>query len=145
MARFQESKFVSDEFSIWGGSLVKGEDGLYHMFYSRWPKKLGWEWVNYSEVAHAVSASPFGPFKHSDVALPERGAAFWDGSATHNPTIHKFDGKYYLYYMGNYGDKKVVSVLKVNKELTGNIEIINELGWPWQTLLTGLGLVVINL
>lgn len=99
-----------DSISIWGGSVVKGDDGLYHMFYSRWPKQIGWEWVNYSEIAHAVSESPFGPFKHLDVALPDRGKEFWDGSCTHNPTIHKFDGKYYLYYMGNFGNKEIVSV-----------------------------------
>lgn len=99
-----------DSLSIWGGSVVKGEDGLYHMLYSRWPKNIGWEWVNYSEVAHAVSKSPLGPYKHVDVALDERGESFWDGSATHNPTVHKMNGKYYLYYMGNFGDKKIVSV-----------------------------------
>ncbi|SDX89177.1 Glycosyl hydrolases family 43 [Lutibacter oricola] len=99
-----------DSISIWGGSVVKGEDGLYHMLYARWPKKIGWEWVNYSEVAHATSKSPFGPFKHVDIALDERGEKFWDGSATHNPTVHKMNGKYYLYYMGNFGDKKIVSV-----------------------------------
>ena len=106
----EKSVFRNDSLSIWGGSMVKGEDGLYHMFYSRWPKNIGWEWVNYSEVAHAVSESPFGPFEHKDVTLPDRGAEFWDGSTTHNPTVHEFNGKFYLYYMGNTGDKKIVSV-----------------------------------
>lgn len=104
-----KSVFKNDSLSIWGGSLVKDEDGVYHMFYSRWPKNIGWEWVNYSVVAHAVSNSPFGPFEHKDVALPDRGAEYWDGSCTHNPTIHKFNGKYYLYYMGNTGNKKIMS------------------------------------
>ncbi|MEM9983634.1 MAG: sucrase, partial [Bacteroidota bacterium] len=36
--------FVSDSLSIWGGSLVKGEDDLYHLYYSQWPKAIGWEW-----------------------------------------------------------------------------------------------------
>lgn len=98
------SVFESDTMSIWGGSLVKGEDGLYHMYYSRWPKNLGWAWVTHSEVAHAISKSPFGPFKFQDVALPVRGAEYWDGLCTHNPTVYHFDGKYYLYYMGNTGD-----------------------------------------
>ncbi|MBK1878947.1 glycoside hydrolase family protein [Pelagicoccus mobilis] len=102
------AKFESEEKSIWGGSLVKGKDGLYHMFYSRWDKALGWAWVTHSEIAHAVSKSPFGPFEHKDVALPIRGAEYWDGLCTHNPTVHEFDGKYYLYYMGNTGDGKVV-------------------------------------
>jgi len=105
-----ESVFVNDSLSIWGGSLIKGDDGLYHMFYSRWPKKLGWEWVTYSEIAHATSKSPLGPFTHKDVALPMRDHSKWDGTTTHNPSIHKFDGKYYLYYMGNTGDLKTPSV-----------------------------------
>lgn len=104
------ASFVSDSMSIWGGSLVKGEDGVYHMFYARWPRAPGWVWVTHSEIAHAVSHSPFGPFEDMDVSLPDRGPEYWDGMCTHNPTIHKFDGKYYLYYMGNTGDKKVVGV-----------------------------------
>jgi len=106
----ERSVFRSDTMSIWGGSVVKGEDGLFHMYYSRWPKALGWAWVTDSEIAHAVSDSPFGPFKFRDVALPRRGAAYWDGWCTHNPTIHKFGAKYYLYHMGNTGDGRVVSV-----------------------------------
>lgn len=99
-----KSKFEDDTWSIWGGSIVKGHDGTYHMFYSRWKKELGWAWVTHSEIAHAVSDSPFGPFKHKDIALPVRGEQFWDGLCTHNPTVHKFGEKYYLYYMGNTGD-----------------------------------------
>lgn len=102
------AQFISDTMSIWGGSLIKGGDGMYHLFYSRWKKDLGWAWVTHSEIAHAVSDSPFGPFKFSDVTLPVRGEAYWDGLCTHNPTIHKFNGKYYLYYMGNTGDGKIV-------------------------------------
>ncbi|MFY0628538.1 MAG: glycoside hydrolase family protein [Reichenbachiella sp.] len=130
-----------DSLSIWGGSVTKGEDGLYHMLYSRWPKKIGWEWVNYSEIAHAVSDSPFGPFKHKDVALPDRGEEYWDGSCTHNPTIHKFDDKYYLYYMGNKGDKKIVSVpgkAKINWVHRNNqrigVAVADDPNGPWKRL-----------
>ncbi|MEM9829319.1 MAG: glycoside hydrolase family protein [Bacteroidota bacterium] len=105
----RESVFVNDSLSIWGGSLVKGEDGLYHMYYSRWPKRLGWAWVTDSEIAHAVATSPFGPFEFKDVALGRTGKEEWDGWCTHNPTVHKFGGKYYLYYMGNTGEGEVVN------------------------------------
>ena len=99
------AKFSDPSFNIWCGSAVKGDDGTYHMFYSRWPRKLGHlAWVTHSEVAHAVSGSPFGPWQHQDVALPARGTNFWDGSCTHNPTVIRINGKFYLYYMGNYGD-----------------------------------------
>jgi len=60
-------------------------------------------WVTNSEIAHAVSNSPFGPFEFKDIALVPRGNKYWDGLVTHNPTVHKFDGKYYLYYMGTTG------------------------------------------
>lgn len=105
-----QSVFRNDSLSIWGGSLVKGEDGMYHMYYSRWPKKLGWAWVTDSEIAHAVSESPFGPYTFKDVALGRTKKEDWDGWCTHNPTVHKFNGKYYLYYMGNTGNGEVTSV-----------------------------------
>ena len=99
------AKFEDPDYYIWCGTLVKGDDGTYHLFYSRWPRRLGHNaWVTHSEVAHATAASPFGPFTHRDVALPARGAPWWDGHDTHNPTVHRFGGKYYLYYTGNTGD-----------------------------------------
>jgi hypothetical protein len=106
----RSSVFISEEFSHWGGSVVEGDDGQYHMFYSRWPKKLGWSWVVDSEIAHAVSKNPFGPFEFKDVALPRRGREHWDGWCTHNPTVHKFGNKYYLYHMGNTGDGVLTGV-----------------------------------
>lgn len=102
------SVFSNDTMSIWGGSLVKGEDNKYHMYYSRWPKAPGWVWVTHSEIAHAVSDSPFGPYTFQDVALPARGKEFWDGMDTHNPTVIKSKGRYYLYHMGNTGDGEIV-------------------------------------
>jgi hypothetical protein len=97
--------FEHPDWCIWCGSAVHGDDGKYHLFYSRWPAKLGHlAWVTHSEVARAVSDSPNGPYRHVDVVLPARGGKFWDGSCTHNPTILRVGKKFCLYYMGNYGD-----------------------------------------
>jgi predicted GH43/DUF377 family glycosyl hydrolase len=94
-----------DGYYIWGATMIKGDDSLYHVFYSRWPDSLGFNaWVTHSEIAHAVSKSMFGPYQFYGIALNKRASDFWDGLCTHNPTIHKFNGKYYLYYMGNTGD-----------------------------------------
>jgi len=88
------AKFSDPDFNIWCGSAIKGDDGKFHLFYSRWPRKLGHlAWVTHSEVAHAVSDSPFGPWKYHDVALPARGTNFWDGSCTHNPTVIRIGAK----------------------------------------------------
>ncbi len=97
--------FESSDWCIWCGSAVRGDDGKYHLFYSRWPSKLGhYAWVTHSEVARAVADSPNGPYRHVDVVLPARGEKFWDGSCTHNPTILRVGKKFCLYYMGNVGD-----------------------------------------
>ena len=104
---------LSEEgYYVWGASVVKGNDGVYHMFYSRWKEEYGFNaWVTNSEIAHATSEKPEGPFKYVDVALLPRGAEFWDGLTTHNPSVQKFDGLYYLYYMGNTGDGVVMNKL----------------------------------
>ncbi len=99
------ARFFDPEYEIWCGSAIKGEDGTYHMFYSRWLRSLKHEaWVTHSEVARATSDSPFGPWKHQSVIMPPRGDGFWDGDCTHNPTVIRSDGRYYIYYMGNHGD-----------------------------------------
>ena len=106
------ARFGDPTFDIWCGSMVPGDDGKYHLFYSRWPHALGHlAWVTHSEIAHAVADHPLGPYTHQDVALPARGRDFWDGLCTHNPTVQRFGGTYYLYYMGNTGDGRALPTL----------------------------------
>lgn len=95
--------FQSKDWWVWGSSVVKGYDGKYHMFVSRFPKSLPFHpgWMVASEIVHATADSPQGPYKFSEVALPSRGAQYWDGRSTHNPRILKHNGKYYLIYMGS--------------------------------------------
>jgi hypothetical protein len=129
------AKFIDNDWFIWGGSLVKSEaDGLYHLYYSRWPKELGMRaWVSHSEIAHAVSDSPFGPFVFKDVALPFRGRDYWDGAVTHNPTIHFFDGKYYLYYMGTTGNSSAENQYwehRNNQQI--GVAVSNNPDGPWK-------------
>ena len=87
---------------IWCGSVTRGNDGQYHMFASRWPRGLSFQphWLTNSEVVHAVSGTPEGPFAFSDVALPPRGEEFWDGKMTHNPVVVQRDGRFHVFYTG---------------------------------------------
>lgn len=113
-----ENRMFNPDFNIWGASVVKGLDNKYHMYYSRWPKKLGhMAWVTHSEIAYAVSDKPEGPYKYVNIALPKREKEFWDGTTTHNPTVFLKDGKYYLYYMGttSYVEAKQPTSMK-NKD-----------------------------
>ncbi|MDR2916520.1 MAG: alpha-L-rhamnosidase N-terminal domain-containing protein, partial [Tannerella sp.] len=100
-----KAKFADEQYFIWGASMIRDDKGIFHIYYSRWEKKYGFQsWVTHSEIAHATAPDPFGPFTHKDVVLPARGKDYWDGMSTHNPTMHKFGNTYYLYYTGNTGD-----------------------------------------
>ena len=92
-------------------------------------------WVTHSEIAHGVSDNLFGTYQFKDIALPARGNTYWDGSTTHNPTIHKFNNKYYLYYMGNFGDgvnmKSSLNWTHRNNQRIGVAEATS-LNGPWK-------------
>jgi len=132
------AQFGEEGFHVWGASAVRGPDGKYHLFYSRWPAKTGFQsWVTHSEIAHAVSDHPAGPFHPVDVALPVRADHFWDAHVTHNPTVHRFGDKYYLYYMGNRGDQRVVEQfnnlnwLHRNNQRIG-VAVADDPAGPWE-------------
>jgi predicted GH43/DUF377 family glycosyl hydrolase len=94
-----ENLFRTPGYYNWGSSIIRGEDGTYHLFYARWKKAYRFTgWLVLSEVAHAVSKSPAGPWKYRETVLQGRGAGHWDAYTVHNPKIKYFDGKYYLYY-----------------------------------------------
>ncbi|MCM4156964.1 glycosyl hydrolase family 43 [Gramella sp. AN32] len=95
--------FEMEDYWVWGSAVIKGEDGKYHMYASRWPKYLPFHpgWMIASEIVHAVSNRPEGPYKYVDVALGARGTQFWDGRSSHNPKIVKYKDTYILYYMGS--------------------------------------------
>ncbi len=100
-----KSIFRLNDYMVWCGSPIKGKDGKFYLFYSRWPRKLThMAWATHSEIAVAVSKNYVGPYKHVKVIFPKRDKKYWDADVTHNPTIHRFGDTYYLYYMGNYGN-----------------------------------------
>jgi len=94
--------YSEDDHWIWCGSVIRGEDGRYHMFASRWSKDVPFapNWLTNSEVVRASSDTPIGPFRFEEVVLPPRGEGYWDGKMTHNPTIHRCGDTYLLYYTG---------------------------------------------
>lgn len=95
--------FEMEGYWVWDCSVLKGDDGIFHMFASRWPKRLPFHpgWMVASEVVHATSRTAEGPYQFQDVALPARGAQYWDGRATHNPKVVRHKDKWVLFYMGS--------------------------------------------
>ncbi|WP_225587001.1 glycoside hydrolase family protein [Algoriphagus sp. Y33] len=93
--RYIDNGIEDNEWSYWGGNILKGEDGKFHMYVCRWREdspKGHHEWPN-SIVVHAESDSPMGPF----TVVDEIGKG-------HNPEIYKTDaGDYVLYVIdGRY-------------------------------------------
>lgn len=97
------SGFEMEDYWIWGSATVKGNDGLYHMFASRWKKSMPFfvSWMTDGEIVHAISDTPCGPYTFNDVALGKRSAQYWDGQSCHNPKVVRYGNKYILYYMGS--------------------------------------------
>lgn len=98
--------FRMEDYHVWCGSAIQGEDGRYHLFASRWRKELGFghQWLFNSEIVRASSDKPEGPYKFNEVVLNRRERHFFDALNQHNPSIKYWNSTYYLYYFGTtYG------------------------------------------
>lgn len=132
---------------VWCGSAIRGEDGRYHLFASRWPKTLPMHpgWLLASEVVRASADQPCGPYRFEEVVLPARGPSYWDGRMTHNPHIMKQGDTYILFYIGSthpfadvqpgeavgLDDPRVV-VARTNKRI--GIATSKSITGPWKRL-----------
>ena len=93
--RLVDNGIEDSSWSYWGGNIVRGDDGQWHLFVAAWPEaspKGHMEWPN-SWVIHAVGSSMHGPFRPKEVV--GRG---------HNPEIYRTgDGTWVLYVIdGRY-------------------------------------------
>ena len=89
---------------LWDPCVIRDDHGKYFLYYSRWPTKLGFDaWCTHAEIAWATADKPEGPYQFRGIALPSRGAAFWDGHSVFNTCVIRAEGKYFLYYTGNRG------------------------------------------
>ena len=93
----------NDSLWTWGGSPVRGPDGLIHMFASELSNNCGvLHYCSNSRVIHLTATSPLGPFTRRAVALAPRPPPAWDSGAVHGPTVHALPGGrgWALYYTG---------------------------------------------
>jgi hypothetical protein len=94
------SVMSSEDYWIWGGSMVRTDDGICHLFYSRWSKEYEFkDWISKSEIAYATATEPGGPYTFKKVIHSGRGEDHWDSNIAHNPHIKRFGDRYYLYYV----------------------------------------------
>lgn len=67
-----ENIFRTDGYYNWGSSIYKDDQGVYHLFYSRWKYKLNFTgWLTDSEIARATSKNPSGHGRTKKLFLKE--------------------------------------------------------------------------
>lgn len=128
----ESAVFEDPEWFNWGAEIIRGDDGAYRLFYSRWPRELGFKaWLTNSEIAVATAPTPHGPWTYSHTALRARGRGHWDEITCHNPKIKRFEGEFHLYYTSTraFADRDRVR----NAQCTG-IASSSSLDGPWKRL-----------
>ena len=98
----RDSGFKMEGWHIWCGSVLRGEDGRYHLFASRWPQATGFPegYRQYSEIVRAVAENPMGPYRFKEVVIGKRPGGKWDSAMAHNPAIYRVGNRFVLYYIG---------------------------------------------
>jgi hypothetical protein len=69
------------QWCYWDGKIIKGHDGKYHMFASRWDQSKGHVGWGGPVAAHAVSDNPIGPYVDKGLLWPDN-----EGGKGHNVT-----------------------------------------------------------
>ena len=88
LGRWKDNGIEDTERSYWGGNIVQGDDGKYHIYVAGWPSdtKGHMAWSSASRVYHVISDNVWGPYTYvSDI-----------GSG-HNPEIYKTGDTYVIY------------------------------------------------
>ena len=103
------------QWNYWDGKIIKGPDGRYHLFGSRWDQAKGHnEWHN-SRAIHAVSDHLFGPYVDQGLCWPAN-----QGGKGHNVTALVLpDGRY---------------AVVVSETRPGDVFVANSPGGPWAWL-----------
>ncbi|HJC78847.1 MAG TPA: glycoside hydrolase family protein, partial [Candidatus Alistipes merdipullorum] len=92
--RFVDNGIEMPDTSFWGGNILKGDDGLYHMYVCGWPEDSPQGhmfWPN-STVYHAVAKRLHGPYTIRETI-----------GKGHNPEAYRLDdGRIVIYVIGGY-------------------------------------------
>ena len=87
-------KYLVKDWCYWDGSIVKDDEGKYHLYASRWGQEFhhGEGWTKDSKAIHAVSDRLQGPYKDLGLTWPQ-----WNNGKGHNVIgLRMNDGRYAL-------------------------------------------------
>jgi hypothetical protein len=100
------------QWCYWDGKIIKGPDGKYHMFASRWDQSKGHGGWGGSVAVHAVSDNPTGPYVDKGMCWPDN-----QNGKGHNVTaVVMADGRY---------------AIIVSDTRPGDVFISSSLDGPW--------------
>lgn len=99
----------------WDGQLIKGPDGRYHLFASRWDQARGHNGWFGSKAVHAVSENLIGPYVDKGLCWPNS-----QGGKGHNVTALVLpDGRY---------------AVVISETRPGTVFVSKSLDGPWEEL-----------
>jgi hypothetical protein len=103
------------QWCYWDGQIIKGPDGKYHMFASRWDQARGHKGWGGSLAVHAVSDNVIGPYTDKGLCWPDN-----RGGKGHNVTALVLpDGRY---------------AVVVSETRPGDVFVSKSLDGPWDFL-----------
>jgi hypothetical protein len=106
------------QWCYWDGGIIKGPDGIYHMFASRWNQSAGHNGWFGSVAVHATSPNLYGPYTDQGICWPNN-----QGGKGHNVFPFQLkDGRY---------------AIIVSDTRPGDVFVSNSLNGPW-TYMGGL-------
>ena len=104
------------KYCYWDGGIIKGKDGKYHMFASRWAQSAGHNGWFGSVAVHATSSNLYGPYTDQGMCWPND-----QGGKGHNVVPFQLkDGRY--------------AVLVSETRRPADIFVSNSLDGPWSKL-----------
>ena len=99
----------------WDGQIIRGQDGKYHMFASRWDQARGHSGWFGSQAVHAVADNVTGPYADRGLTWPDD-----QGGKGHNVTALVMpDGRY---------------AIVVSETRPGDVFVSRSLEGPWELL-----------
>lgn len=103
------------QWCYWDGQIIKGPDGKYHMFASRWDQARGHNGWGSSSAVHAVSDNVIGPYVDKGLCWPDN-----QNGKGHNVTALVLpDGSY---------------AVVVSETRPGDVFVSKSLDGPWKHL-----------
>lgn len=103
------------QWCYWDGQLIKGPEGNYHLFASRWDQAAGHRGWSRSLAVHAVSDTVMGPYVDKGLCWPDN-----QGGKGHNVTALVLPG-------GRYA-------VVVSETRPGDVFVSRSLDGPWEHL-----------